>query len=256
MKIKRITKKLHSKGKKIYCFHEPVNNECIVVGQSGEYYASYQSVNFGFIFLRGAYSFKSDIEENWTEEEVDNYITENNPELILDRNNKVDKLLIVSTDIRNKFFETYPKLEEWGLNCIKDAKEKGYRDCPLGGRRHLPLSIFNTTDNRNSKEKAHYESIAVNSTVQTVESLIVYQALIDIDNEIEKRNLKSVIVASIHDSIVLYIHKSEVKEMYYIIKEAMEDYTSFEIPLVAEVELGTVWGFGEEVTEKNIEQFK
>ncbi len=242
-------------------FCRDISLEDFLERKGEEPYKTYRSkaktINFGFLFGRGAYSFKQDLEENWGIDEIDNHIKNNNLQILVDRNNKEDKFLTVSSDIRTKFFQTYPELEKWIDKSIIDAKEKGYTDCILGGRRHLPLLLFsNCTDQNNNKEKAHYENVAINSKVQTFEALTVYKAMIDINNEIEKNNLKSIIVGMVHDSIVMYIHKSEVKQMYYIIKNAMEDYHSFDIPLIAEIEIGKVWGFGEEVTEKNIEQFK
>jgi DNA polymerase-1 len=215
-----------------------------------------KGINFGFLFGRGSFSFKSDLEESWTLDEIADYIKENKLTPITDRGGRQDLFLTVATDIRNKFFETYPGLEKWISSCIKEAQQLGYRDCPLGGRRHLPLMMFSdVTEPSNSKERAHYENIAVNSTVQTFEALIMYKAMIEIDKEIVKNNLKSIIVGMVHDSIVMYIHKSEVEQMYYIIKNAMEDYTSFNIPLQCEVEMGSVWGFSKEVTEKNLHEF-
>jgi DNA polymerase I-like protein with 3'-5' exonuclease and polymerase domains len=85
--------------------------------------------------------------------------------------------------------------------------------------------------------------------------LTVYKALINIDAQIVKNNFKSIIVGMVHDSIVMYIHKSEVNQMYTIIKNAMDDHTSFDIPLVGEIEMGSVWGFSEEINEKNIHKF-
>jgi DNA polymerase I-like protein with 3'-5' exonuclease and polymerase domains len=67
-------------------------------------------------------------------------------------------------------------------------------------------------------------------------------------------HLKSKLIGHVHDSIVLYIHKSEVEQMYHILKDCMEVF-DYSIPILAEIELGSIWGFGEEVTEKNIDQF-
>lgn len=241
-------------------FCRNISLEEFLTKKNEEPYKTYRNkakaVNFGFLFGRGAFSFKRDLEDNWTIEEVEDYIQSNKLSILTDQGGKQDKYLTVSTEIRSKFFETYPGLEKWINHCIKEAQQLGYRDCPLGGRRHLPLMLFsNVTGASNNKEKAHYENIAINSTVQTFEALTMYKALVEIDNEIVKHNLKSIIVGMVHDSIVLYVHKSEVEQMYHIIKNAMEDKDSFDIPLEAEVEMGQVWGFGKEVTEKNLKEF-
>ena len=42
--------------------------------------------------------------------------------------------------------------------------------------------------------------------------------------------------------------------MYYTLKESMEVF-DYIIPILTEIEYGKIWGFGEEVTEKNLKEF-
>lgn len=201
-------------------------------------------VNFGFLFLRSSFSFKSDLEENWTDQEIKEYIEQNNIEVIKDSRGIEDLYLTVATDIRNKFFETYPNLEPWGRSQIDFAKKHGYIDCMLGGRRHTPLLTYINKDDKNSgKWVSHYEKIVVNSPVQTFEALTIYKAMMEIDKKIVDNNYKSIIIGMVHDSIVMYIHKNELEQMWYIIKEAMDDNETYSIPLKGETDYGKVWGF-------------
>ena len=62
------------------------------------------------------------------------------------------------------------------------------------------------------------------------------------------------LVGMVHDSIIFYIHKDEIEIMYKIIMESMSS-NEYSIPIVGELTLGEIWGFGKEVTEKNIEEF-
>ena len=255
MKIKRINIKNHENPVPVYCFHEPINNECIF-NVNNTNYASYQCVNFRFLFGGSFFGFKDDIEDSWSIDEMDEYIKKNNLELLLDKDNNIDKALTVAKDIRVKFFETYPGLDKWIKKQPKISKKFGYMECLIGGRRHLPQMIY-TTDSTNEykKELNNLENISINSRIQTFEALTIYKAMTDINNEIEKRGLKSIIVGMVHDSIVSYVHKNEVEEMYHILKNSMENKTDYNVELLADISIGNVWGFGEEVDENSVKKY-
>jgi DNA polymerase I-like protein with 3'-5' exonuclease and polymerase domains len=216
-----------------------------------------KTINFGFLFGRSAFAFKNDIELDWSAQEIQEYYdkyckTENIPD------EKVDILLSVAEDIRTKFFETYPALDIWIQNTKHVAQDYGYIESEFfpGGRRHLPeLQVIS---NNLSKEKNKYYNglfnIAVNSPVQLFEAIIVYRALVKIYRGIKDNNLKSMLIATVHDSIVLYIHVDEIEKMYYLIKESMEVF-EYEVPIICEQEYGTIWGFGEEINESNLKEF-
>lgn len=107
-----------------------------------------------------------------------------------------------------------------------------------------------------SKEKkSHYsnlKNIAINAEAQAGEALNVYIALRKIYDEINNRKLKSRLIGCVHDSLVLYIHKNEVKEMYAIVKSSMERF-DYNVPIVSEMEVGYIWGFSPEINDKMIE---
>lgn len=223
-----------------------------------EYRQKAKTINFGFLFLRSAFSFKSDLEENWADEEINEYIKESDLNVEKDKQGIEDVYLTVAVDIRKKFFETYPGLEEWGNNKIQFAKKNGYIDCMLGGRRHTPsLTYINKEDRNSGKWVSHYEKIAVNSSAQTFEALTIYKAMIDIDKKIVDNNYKSTIVGNVHDSIVSYIHKDELEQMWHIIRECMENYTDYTIPILADIDYGKIWGFSPVMkTIEDVKKFK
>ena len=131
MKIKKITKKTHEIPKKIYCFYEPINHECLVIGKSGKSYASYQC----FLFS-GSYSLMYENIDAWGMEEVESYISKHELKLLelFHKNDKDKKILTVCKDIQDRFFLLYPKLKEWFNTNHSFAKTNGYVDSPLGGR--------------------------------------------------------------------------------------------------------------------------
>lgn len=251
MKIKKITKIKHSNPIKTYCFFEPINHEVLIVGKSGKKYASKQCVNFGFLFGLAAITFKSTLEKEWTSTEILDYIEDNSLEIKRDQFNNDDIYLTVANDIRNKFFETYPFLMPWIKKQHANAKKYGYIDSFHGVRRHIPFLMYEGAD-IDFKLRANFMNIAVNSPVQSFEAIEIYQALIKIYTIFLERNLKSKFVAMVHDSLVLYVHVTELKEVALILKSCMEN-NKYSIPIEMECEYGNIWGFGTEVDYQNLD---
>jgi hypothetical protein len=259
LKISKIIQKKHENPIPVYCLSEPLNNEILIKGCSGKEYASFQTTNLAFVFMQSPFSFQNAIREEWTQDQIDNYIKNNKLDIIKDNKTKFEnKYLTIATDIYKKFFTTYPTIKSYADIMQNFAKENGYVDCPIfpGLRRHIP-ELLKQGGNLNKEKLSHYSNlnnIAVNTGAQGGEALIIYKALVKISNKIKELNLKSMLVGCVHDSIVLYIYKPEAETMYRMLKECMEvfDYT---IPILAEVEYGDVWGFGTEVDENNIKGF-
>lgn len=223
-------------------------------------YSSYRfkakAINFGFIYGMLAYTFKRTIEDEWEEVEVHEYIRDNKLEIKEDRNTgELDYTFTVAEDIRNKFFQRYPKLMPWIKKTHGFAQYNAYTDTFHGIRRHLPIFQYVTPDIlKYNKDIRGAFNVAVNHPVLAFEAEEMYRALIKVDSEIRKRGLKSKLVACVHDSAVGYCHKSEIKEMYHLLKDCME----FEwqgVPFVIDVAMGNVWGFGKEIDESNIDKF-
>jgi len=216
-------------------------------------------VNLSFVFMVSPFSFQNSIREEWTPEQIDDYIKKNKLEIIKDsKTNFENKNLTIATDIHKKFFIKYPKLPDYANSMQKFARENGYVDCSIfpGLRRHLP-ELIKQGSNLNKEKMSHYSNlnnIAVNTGAQGGEAYIIYKALVKIYNKIKELNLKSMLVGSVHDSIVLYIYKPEAEQMYYILKESMEVF-DYSIPILADIEYGDIWGFGTEVDKNNIKEF-
>ncbi len=133
----------------------------------------------------------------------------------------------------------------------------GYVDSKLGGRRHLPelrrVASFLTKKEQQRIDKLFKQS--VNSPIQADESIIMYRAMVRVQEAIEQRGMKAKILSMRHDEIGGTVPRTEAVDFYQLLKAQMEDTTTFEIPFTVEVSYGNVWGQGEEVTDANRESF-
>jgi hypothetical protein len=253
MKIKKITKKKHDIPKKVYCFFEPVNHECIVVGKSGTEYASYQCFLFG-----GHYSLIFDEIAKWKSSEVEEYIVKNNLVLLTQNEKTLEEMqiLTVCKDIHAKFFETYPKLTDWHQRELDHAGKYGYVDSVVGGRRHLSKLMYQGR-HFDKKSWKNLSNISSNTIAQNVESMLVYKAMRNIYDDLNKYNMKTKIIGMVHDEITHFIYKPEAKDVYEIASKHMTIPTEvYGCPITAELGVGYIWGFDIEMTEKNAEKFQ
>ena len=195
-----------------------------------------KGVNFAFLFGATAGTFaRGTLEAKWSEADADKYIDENKlhglKDQIIARNSRETplmwKYLTCATDIRNKFFKTYPGLMERIERERAFALEHGYVRSWHGACRRIPeLWLMDKNDSGRpngddqkvyGKQVGNLLNIAANTAIQNYEAVLVMGAIVDINNEIKKRKLKSFIFGSVHDSIDFCIHKDEVQEMHDLI---------------------------------------
>ena len=65
--------------------------------------------------------------------------------------------------------------------------------------------------------------------------------MIKINIEMEKNKLNSKMILQVHDELVFDVQKSELNIMSKIIKQEMEDFNEFEVPLCVEIGTGENW---------------
>jgi len=225
--------------------------------------------NFSLIFNTTGYNFAIEtLESEWSLEDVENYIKENNLEKHLahftksfsDRkfdlkrldNPNFDKYWAVGEDIKKKFFETYPEVNDFIQSEINYARKNGFVRSVVGFMRKTPYLKYQGKDD-DRKNIKNYENICSNSPVQTFEVFAVNLAIYRIYNYLKENNLLSKIFITVHDSIDLIYHKSEkfiVKEILEIMEKPLDIYDSVPIEVEAEFceplnsENPNFWGFG------------
>jgi DNA polymerase I-like protein with 3'-5' exonuclease and polymerase domains len=140
----------------------------------------------------------------------------------------------------------------------------------FGAIRRLPQLLYQGKDANQGKVK-NLKNIALNSPVQNYEICLIMMTLNKTHDTIKENMLKSVIVGSVHDSMVFYTHKDEVSIINRITKSEFEKDRPENkgIPFELEIELSKpdaefgseyyyedekgdiqdhrYWGFGKEI---------
>ncbi len=135
------------------------------------------------------------------------------------------------------YFEKYPGVKKYLESTKEEARKTGYVQTILGRRRAIPEI---NAQNRQVREAA--ERMAINMPVQGTSADIIKVAMINLEREIEKRNLKSQMLLQVHDELIFEVPQAEVGEMKEIVPELMTSAIELSVPLKAAVKSGPNWG--------------
>lgn len=136
----------------------------------------------------------------------------------------------------NKYFETYPGIKAFLDQQVKEGKEKGFVTTMFDRRRPVPeLKSGNFT------QRSFGERVAMNSPIQGSAADIMKLAMIAVDQELRKRNMKSRIVLQIHDELLVEAAKEEEAEVVRILEDKMKHAASLRVALEVEAHSGGSW---------------
>lgn len=150
--------------------------------------------------------------------------------------------LSVVEDFVTGWFKAHPDIVEYQRKTIQTAKDYGYVEAPLSGRRE----IFH--DGRIDPNKV------LNYPFQSTAGDVVNRAILGIDRELDWT--KEAIKAQVHDDIVL--QGPDPLRLWQLLKKHMEKPVTLygqEVIFPCEPEIGKVWGDQTEtLTEKAVQQ--
>ena len=134
------------------------------------------------------------------------------------------------------YFETYPGIKKFLDDSVAHAKEKGYAVTLFGRRRPVPELKSSNFMQRNFGER-----VAMNAPIQGTAADIIKIAMIGVNEELKKRDMKSRLILQVHDELVVEADKSEVEEVKAILMDKMEHAADLSVPLIADMHTGENW---------------
>lgn len=134
------------------------------------------------------------------------------------------------------YFETYPKIREYGRACVESAREKGYAETMFGRRRKIGELFSSNYNVRSFGERA-----AMNMPLQGSAADIIKLAMLRVDGKLRERGLASRIILQVHDELILDACVSEQQEVMRILKEEMEHCVELSVPLTVNIACGDNW---------------
>ena len=140
-------------------------------------------------------------------------------------------------DFIDRYFLTYPGVKEYMEKSIQYAYDNGYAKTMFGRKRYLLDELLSS----NHQIKEFAQRAAINSPLQGAAADLIKMAMIELDNRIEKENLKSQILLQVHDELILEVYKNELETVKKLVREAMELGQPLSVPLVVDFEIGATW---------------
>lgn len=134
------------------------------------------------------------------------------------------------------YFDRYAGVRRFIDQTLETVRRDGAVRTHFGRVRPIP-----DIQSRNPNMRGFAERTAINTPLQGTAADLIKLAMIRIDAEITRRNLRSRMTLQVHDELLFDVLPEESEELQQLVKQQMENVAQFSIPIVAEVGLGQNW---------------
>jgi DNA polymerase-1 len=167
-----------------------------------------KEVNFGIMYGIGPYGLSSRLEINQTE----------------------------AKDIISRYFQRFPKVQQYINDTIAQARQQGYVSTLLGRRRY-----FSDINSHNQNIRQNAERQAINMPIQGTAADMIKLAMVHIYTELQKRKLTSSMILQVHDELVFEVSKDEEEIIKNIVEKEMQQALPLTVPVEVEIGIGRNW---------------
>lgn len=193
-----------------------------------------KSVNFGIIYGKSGITFAKDLYYDPSGE---------NP----NKTNDWDKAKEEGLKLVDDYLNTFSGLKRWLERTKKLAYKRGYVETMFGRRRRLP-----DLHSKVPTLKSNAERQAINAPIQGTGTDLTVLSIIAINNWLKTNKMKSMLICTVHDSIVFDVYIPELLEVSAAVKQIMEHvhepYIDTIVPIAIDLELGANYGATFDVT--------
>jgi len=151
----------------------------------------------------------------------------------------------------NTYYTSFPEVLDFKDDTLEFAHANGYVESKFGRRCYLPY-INDSNDGKRSKA----ERTAINMPIQSAASDVLVAAIIVIDDLMQQDGFDSLMVNTVHDSIMFDVWPAELDDLIALCKDVMEnlpttyshkyfpglDFSWFTVPLKIDCETGSHYG--------------
>jgi len=141
-----------------------------------------------------------------------------------------------ATALIEGYFASFPDVKNYMEKSIETARQDGFVQTLFGRKRYLP-----DINSQNANVRSFAERNAINAPIQGTAADIIKIAMIKIDTELTKRNLKTEMILQVHDELVFNVPNAELELVKQIVKTEMENAVKLNVPLIADIGVGQNW---------------
>jgi DNA polymerase-1 len=135
------------------------------------------------------------------------------------------------------FFDQYAGVKSFLDGVVEQARANGFVTTLLGRRRTLP-----DIRSRNQNLRAAAERIARNTPIQGTAADIMKVAMVRIQADIERQQLQSRMVLTVHDELLFESPPEEREALQALVIDRMQHAIPLSVPLPVETGWGPSWG--------------
>jgi DNA polymerase I len=136
----------------------------------------------------------------------------------------------------DNYFSRYNGVKTFIDQTIKAARNNGCTTTLLGRIRPLP-----DINSKNHNLRQFAERMAVNTPIQGTAADLIKLAMIQLDKAMIDAGLKSAMLLSVHDEIILEVPDQELDQIKAIVKATMEGIWQLRVPLKVNLDTGRNW---------------
>jgi DNA polymerase-1 len=135
-----------------------------------------------------------------------------------------------------RYFERFPKVNQYISDTIAGAHKNGYVETVLGRRRYLP-----EIHNKNQNLRSNAERQAINMPIQGTAADMIKIAMIRIQKELLARKLSGRMILQVHDELVFDVPREEETTMKTLVGTEMKNALPLSVPIEVDIGAGENW---------------
>lgn len=136
----------------------------------------------------------------------------------------------------DRYFQRYPGVARYMDETRAHARERGYVETLFGRRLYLPEIRQGSVPRRQGAERA-----AINAPMQGTAADLIKHAMLAVQNGLESRQLKSLLIMQVHDELVLQVPPSEIEQIRELLPRWMTEVVALKVPLQVDLGVGSNW---------------
>ncbi len=136
----------------------------------------------------------------------------------------------------DSYFIRYAKVKEYLEAQKEEARRHGFLKTIFGRRSYFP-----EINSHNPNRRQFAERVAINAPIQGSAADIIKLAMIEIQSELERKKLKSLMIIQVHDELVFDAVSSEIDPLKALVRNRMENAYALRVPLKVDMTVGASW---------------
>lgn len=136
----------------------------------------------------------------------------------------------------DRYFARYPGVADYMSRIKVQAHEQGYVETVFGRRLWLP-----EIKGAKGPRVAGAERAAINAPMQGTAADLIKKAMVAVQDWIEEKKLRTLLVMQVHDELVLDVPVDELEIVRQALPNLMCQVAKLDVPLVAELGEGDTW---------------